>query len=129
MTELASPAETAAAGSPFDLTGRRALVTGSTRGIGAAIATASVGAGASVIIHGRDAGRAAAAAAHLRDTVPAARLHPPHSVGFDVTDHEAMLAAVRDLEGRLGGIDILVNNAGIQHRADLLEFPLDAWQA
>ena len=107
-------------GSPFDLTGRRALVTGSTRGIGASIAAAFVRAGADVVIHGREADRAAAAAARLR-----AR----DSVAFDVTDHAGMLAAMRDLEDRLGGIDILVNNAGIQHRADLLEFPLDAWQA
>jgi len=135
MTESAGPAEPArpagpaGSGSPFDLTGRLALVTGSTRGIGAGIAAAFVAAGASVIIHGRDAGRAAAAAARLQDTLPAARLRPPHSAGFDVTDHAAMLAAVRGVEDRLGGIDILVNNAGIQHRADLLDFPIDAWQA
>lgn len=135
MTEPAGPGPSAGQGpsagprSPFDLAGRRALVTGSTRGIGAGIAAALVSAGASVVIHGRDPGRAAAAAAQLRDTLPAAGLRPPHAVGFDVTDHAAMLTAVRDLEDRLGGIDILVNNAGIQHRADVLEFPLDAWQA
>jgi gluconate 5-dehydrogenase len=130
MTEPDSrTAPTAPLDSPFDLTGRRALVTGSTRGIGASIAAAFVRAGANVIIHGRDADRAAAAAARLRDTLPEAEIRAPHAVAFDVTDHAAMLAAVSDLEGRLGGIDILVNNAGIQHRADLLEFPLDAWQA
>src|SRR5258708_29478334 len=123
------PVLTASFGSPFDLTGRRALVTGSTRGIGASIAAAFVRAGASVIIHRRDADRAAAAAARLRHTLPEAELRTVHGVAFDVTNHPAMVASVSDLEDRLGGIDILVNNAGIQHRAELLEFPLDAWQA
>jgi gluconate 5-dehydrogenase len=130
MTEPGNVAGPAGSpGSLFDLTGRRALVTGSTRGIGASIATAFARAGAGVIIHGRDAGQAAVAAARLRDTLPGAGSRAPHSIGFDVTDHAAMVAAVSDLEDRLGGIDILVNNAGIQHRADVLDFPLDAWQA
>src|SRR5258708_37130193 len=91
------PVLTASFGSPFDLTGRRALVAGRTRGIGASIAAAFVRAGASVIIHGRDADRAAAAAALLRDTLPEAALRV-HGVAFDVTDHPAMLASVRELE-------------------------------
>jgi gluconate 5-dehydrogenase len=130
MTEPAAPAgQTASSGSPFDLTGRRALVTGSTRGIGASIAAAFVRAGASVVVHGRDADRAAATAARLRAAIPDGECRTVHGIGFDVTDHPAMLEAVRVIEARIGGIDILVNNAGIQHRADLLDFPLDAWQA
>ncbi len=105
--------------SPFDLTGRRALVTGSTRGIGAAIAAALARAGAEVVVHGRNAATAEAA----RE-----RLGAGHSLGFDVTDHGAMTAAVAGFQERVGGIDVLVNNAGVQRRAPLLEFAIDDWQ-
>ena len=98
----------------FDITGRTALVTGSSRGIGRAFAQALLEAGCTVVVHGADPDRARAAAAELGCEF----------VAFDVTDSEAVAAGVR----QAGEVDILVNNAGIQHRAPLLDFPEDAWQ-
>jgi gluconate 5-dehydrogenase len=112
------------ADSPFDLTGRRALVTGSTRGIGAAIAAGLARAGATVVLHGRDPARADQAREQLAGEVPGADVR---SCAFDVADHAAVVEQARRLEGELGGIDVLVNNAGIQFRSPLTEFPLDAW--
>jgi gluconate 5-dehydrogenase len=129
MADMASGSAEPAAVDPFDLSGRLALVTGSTRGIGAAIAKALAAAGATVVLHGRHAERVAAAADDLR-RIPT-RTGPPRveGVDFDVTDHEAMGASIRALEDQLGGIDILVNNAGINHPADLVDLPLQAWDA
>src|SRR5687767_14213392 len=95
----------------FDLTGRRALVTGSTKGIGLAIAQGLAGAGCEIIINGRDEARLRAAADALREagiTVSA--------LAFDVTEQEAVTAAVDRMEKSIGPIDILVNNAGMQFR-------------
>ena len=103
----------------FDLTGRRALVTGSSQGIGFALAKGLAAAGAEVVLNGRDAARVEAAAA----TVPGAR-----ALVFDVTDHAAARAAVDGFEASVGPIDILVNNAGIQHRAPLEDFPPEAFE-
>lgn len=102
----------------FDLTGRRALVTGSGQGIGLALAEGLAAHGAQVILNGRDPERLGAAAATLGAEIAA----------FDVTDPAAVTAAVASLEVR-GPIDILVNNAGIQHRAPLEDFPVERWQA
>jgi len=104
----------------FDLTGRRALVTGATRGIGAAIAEALGAAGATVLVNGRTEAGAAEAAARLSAQGIAAE-----PLAFDVTDDAARTAAM----ARAGRIDILVNNAGIQHRAPAVTFPDDAWDA
>jgi gluconate 5-dehydrogenase len=101
----------------FDLSGQRALVTGSSQGIGIAIARGLAGAGAHVIVNGRDAAKTAAAAQKL-----AAEGLPVSAAAFDVTDPGAVQAAVARLEGE-APIDILVNNAGIQHRAPLVDFP------
>src|SRR5262249_22888742 len=93
----------------FDLTGRRALVTGSSQGIGFALARGLADAGATVVLNGRDAEKLAAAALQI----PGAE-----QAEFDVTDHAevaAMIDAIEDDEP----IDILVNNAGLQHRAPL----------
>ncbi len=103
----------------FDLTGRRALVTGASQGIGQALARGLAAAGAEVVLNGRDAGRLAAAAG----AIPGARL-----LAFDVTDHAAARAAIDGFEADTGPIDILVNNAGMQHRAPLEAFPADAFQ-
>ena len=103
----------------FDLTGKRALITGSSQGIGLALAQGLAQAGAQVVLNGRDAGRLAAAAAGL----PGAAM-----LAFDATDHKAVRAAVDGFEAAIGPIDILVNNAGMQHRAPLEDFPEDAFQ-
>jgi gluconate 5-dehydrogenase len=103
----------------FDLTGRRALVTGSSQGIGLALAEGLAAAGAEIVLNGRDTAKLSAAAA----VIPGAR-----TLGFDVTDHAGARAAIDGFEAETGPIDILVNNAGMQHRAPLEEFPDDAFQ-
>jgi gluconate 5-dehydrogenase len=107
----------------FDLTGRRALVTGSSQGIGFALARGLGGAGAEIILNGRDAGRLDAAREQLREEGLRVR-----ALAFDVTDHAAARAAVDGFEAGEGAIDILVNNAGMQHRAPLEDFPADAFE-
>lgn len=104
----------------FDLSGRRALVTGATRGIGHAIATALGQAGATVLVNGRGEEEVARAVAAL-----AARGIAVEPLAFDITDDAARDAALP----RAGRVDILVNNAGIQHRAPAVDFPDDAWDA
>src|SRR5690606_8031632 len=94
----------------FDLTGRTALVTGSSQGLGLAIARGLAQAGAAVVLNGRDKRKLAAAEKALRGegaTVTSAR--------FDVTKAADVARAVRRFEAKGGTIDILVNNAGI-HR-------------
>jgi gluconate 5-dehydrogenase len=103
----------------FDLSGRRALVTGSSQGIGLALARGLAGAGAEVVLNGRDTAKLAAAAASL----PGARV-----LAFDATDHAAVRAAVDGFETATGPIDILVNNAGMQHRTPLEDFPPEAFE-
>ena len=106
----------------FDLTGRTALVTGSSRGIGRALAGGLAAAGAHVVLHGRtpDAlAREADALAAGGATVSA--------VAFDVTDEEAVERGVTELTDRVGAIDVLVNNAGAQSRAPFTEFPVAEW--
>jgi gluconate 5-dehydrogenase len=107
------------AASPFDLSGRRALVTGSSQGIGLALARGLADAGASVVLNGRDPEKLAAAAAEI----PGAA-----QLAFDVTDHAAVAHAIDAAEAADGPIDILVNNAGLQHRAPLEDFPPDAFE-
>ena len=100
----------------FGLVGRRALVTGSSGGIGLALARAMAQAGAQVILNGRNAGKLAAATAMLQgEGLPAS------SMGFDVTDGDAVRAAIEQIEAQ-GPIDILVNNAGMTIRRPLDEF-------
>lgn len=107
----------------FDLSGKRALITGSSQGIGFALARGLAAAGAEVVLNGRDSAKLAEAAAALR--AKGARVH---ELGFDVTDHQGVRAAVDGFEAEHGAIDILVNNAGMQHRAPLEEFPAEAFE-
>jgi gluconate 5-dehydrogenase len=106
----------------FDLAGRRALVTGSSKGIGFALARGLAGASAEVVLKGRNATALAAAAAALEGEGATVR-----TASFDVTDHAAVKAAVDAIEADVGPIDILVNNAGMQHRGPLEDFPPEAF--
>jgi gluconate 5-dehydrogenase len=112
------------AGSLFDLSGRRALVTGSSKGIGAALAAGLAEAGAEVVLHARDR----AALARARDELAGRTGIRVHAVAFDVTDPDAVDAGVRDAEAAAGPLDILVNNAGIMYREPLLEMPAAEWR-
>jgi gluconate 5-dehydrogenase len=107
----------------FDLTGRTALVTGSTRGLGRAIAEGFAAAGAALVINGRDPDKTEAAAQEMRDAGMTVR-----AAAFDVTDEKAVEAVFRDLDAEGIEIDILVNNAGIQHRQPMVELALADWQ-
>jgi len=109
----------------FDLTGRTALVSGSSQGIGRALAEGLAEAGARVVVHGRDAAKAAVAAAEIS----AATGVEAHSVAFDITDAAAVDAGMTEVESVIGTPDILVNNAGIQRRAPIAEFAEEDWDA
>ena len=106
----------------FDLTGRRALITGSSQGIGYALALGLGRAGAKLVLNGRDEAKLEAAQASLRGEGIEASF-----AAFDVIDHKAVVDAVDRIEAEQGAIDILVNNAGIQRRAPLEEYPVETW--
>jgi gluconate 5-dehydrogenase len=102
----------------FDLSGRLALVTGASRGLGLAMARGLAEAGARVVLNSRDAGRLAAAAAELRRSGITAE-----TAAFDVGDATVVERAVTEIEARLGAIGILVNNAGIVRSTPAAEVP------
>jgi gluconate 5-dehydrogenase len=109
----------------FDLTGRVALVTGSSRGLGAAIAAGLAEAGALVLLHGRDRQALAARQAEF-----AARGTPAlGTLTFDVTDGDAVTRAVAGVVPAHGALDILVSNAGVIPRKPLLETTDADWDA
>jgi gluconate 5-dehydrogenase len=108
---LASP-------NPFDLSGQRALITGSSRGLGFAMARALADAGAAVILNARDSVALGAAAHDLAATGATV-----NAVAFDVTSRDSINEAVNHIEDEIGPIDILVNNAGMQFRSSLEAFP------
>jgi len=107
----------------FDLAGRLALVTGSSAGIGLALAQGLAGAGAAVVLNARNDTKLQAAAQALREQGVTV-----HALAFDVTDATAVAAAVARIEAEIGAIDILVNNAGMQKRAPLQDFEHADWQ-
>jgi gluconate 5-dehydrogenase len=108
----------------FDITGRLALITGSSSGIGFALAQGLALAGAKVVLNGRDSAKLAHAAALLK-----AKGIEAHLAAFDVTDAAAVTAGVARIEAELGAIDILINNAGMTRRNRLDEFKDEDWHA
>ena len=107
---------------PFNLQGQRALVTGSSGGIGFALARALGQAGAALVLNGRDVGKLKVAQEQLTSEGLSVEL-----AAFDVTDSAAVQAGVSKIESDLGAIDILVNNAGMQIRNPLHEFQDADW--
>ena len=108
----------------FSLAGRVALVTGSSRGLGWAMAEALAGAGAHVVLNGRDKAALAAGAATLQGRGHGASVAP-----FDVRDTHCAIIAMGDIARELGRLDILVNNAGIIRRQPLTETTDAEWDA
>jgi len=104
----------------IDLTGRVALVTGSTRGIGRAIAQTLAECGARVAVVGRDQAKAQAVAAEIG--------HDAAGFACDVSDTAQVNALIEQVEQALGGIDILVNNAGVTRDNILLRLKDEDWQ-
>ena len=107
----------------FDLTGKLALITGSSQGIGLALAKGLADSGARVVLNGRDKAKLQRAAAKLAE----AGIKTEQAV-FDVTDPQAVENSVGDIEERLGAIDILVANAGINLRAPSTDMPAETWR-
>ncbi|GBR48247.1 SDR family oxidoreductase [Gluconobacter roseus] len=106
----------------FSLSGRRALVTGASRGIGLVLAQGLARYGAKVVLNGRHADALDAA----KQQFDADGLKAGTAV-FDVTDQDAVIDGIETIERELGPIDILINNAGIQRRAPLEQFQRKDW--
>ena len=106
----------------FDLSGKTALITGSSQGIGLALAWALASAGAGVILNGRSRAKLDIAIRRLTTSG-----HAAHAAEFDVTDATQVTAGIAGIEAQIGAIDILVNCAGIQHRAPLEDFAQADW--
>jgi NAD(P)-dependent dehydrogenase (short-subunit alcohol dehydrogenase family) len=116
-------AERADVAALFDLSGRRALVTGGNAGIGEAMARALGAAGAQVLLVARRPAELQAAAGRLRDAGIAA-----DALAADLADVPSLQAAAQEAEQRLGGVDILVNAAGVNLRQPFEEVTPEAWQ-
>ncbi len=107
----------------FDLSGKTALVTGSSRGLGQAMAQGLAEAGASIILNGANPERLKTATEAMRKAG-----HKVHEACFDVTDEAAIIACFETLDANGIEVDILVNNAGIQLRKPLVELTTPEWQ-
>ena len=107
----------------FDLSGRTALVTGSSRGLGRAMAAGLAEAGAAIVLNGIDPNRLTQSAQEMR-----AAGHTVHEAQFDATDEAAVKTAFAEFDARGIVIDVLVNNAGIQFRKPMLELDTADWQ-
>lgn len=112
----------------MQLSGKRALVTGSTSGIGLAIASALAREGADVALNGFGEPEETRRAVSGLMELPGARIRAEHFAA-DLATADAVTDLVRRVEDAFGGIDILVNNAGIQHVAPLESFPAERWDA
>jgi gluconate 5-dehydrogenase len=107
----------------FGLKGATALVTGSSGGIGQALAQGLAKAGARVVVNGRTPAKVEAVAATLRAEGADVFVCP-----FDVTDPEQAVDAVAKIEADFGPLSVLINNAGIQRRGALEDYPVDTWR-
>ena len=107
----------------FNLTGKQALITGSSRGLGRVFAEALGRAGASIIVNSRNQDQLNTTIAELTETGLDVR-----GYAFDVTDADAIDEAIGDIESGKGPIDILVNNAGINIRAPLEDMEIATWR-
>jgi gluconate 5-dehydrogenase len=109
----------------FDITGRVAFVTGSSRGIGKAIAEGLARAGAIVVLNGVNAERLEATRAEFAATFGEDRVF---ARAFDVTDAAATASGIEWIESEVGPLSILVNNAGVQHRVPMLDLDVADWE-
>ncbi len=107
----------------FDLSGKTALITGSSRGLGLAFAEGLASAGARIILNGVNPGRLEEAAEEMR-----AKGNDVLTVAFDVTNEAAVMAAFKKLDAAGIEVDILINNAGIQFRKPMLELDTADWR-
>ncbi|MGR3366428.1 MAG: SDR family oxidoreductase [Sagittula sp.] len=107
----------------FDLTGKTALITGSSRGLGRAFAEGLAQAGARIVLNGVNQERLEAAAQEMRDEG-----YDVLTAAFDVADEAAIVAAFETLDAEGIDVDILVNNAGIQFRKPMLELETADWR-
>lgn len=106
----------------FNLKGKRALITGSSQGIGYALAKGLYEAGAEIILNGRNKEKLDKSADKLKVDRKLFQL------SFDVTNYDETKEAVNNFEDQFGAIDILINNAGMQHRTPLEDFPPEMFE-
>ena len=106
----------------FNLKGKRALITGSSQGIGFALAKGLSSAGAEIVLNGRDKPKLDKAAKELNLEYGLFQL------SFDVTNQKEVKQKIDDFEKNFGPIEILINNAGMQYRTPLEDFPSEMFE-
>ena len=106
----------------FNLKGKKTLITGSSQGIGYALAKGLDAAGAEIILNGRNKDKLDQAAKSLTPK------HNLYQLSFDVTDQNDTNKAINKFENEIGPIEILINNAGMQYRTPLEDFPADMFE-
>ena len=107
----------------FDLSGKTALITGSSEGLGLAMARGLAAAGARIVLNGRDEKKLAKAANALAESGRQVKAH-----AFDVADEKAVLAAFEHFDAEGVEIDILINNAGVQFRKPMVDLTTEEWR-
>jgi len=107
----------------FDLSGKTALITGSSEGLGLAMARGLAAAGARIVLNGRDEKKLAKAAKALAESGRQVKAH-----AFDVADEKAVLAAFEHFDAEGVEIDVLINNAGVQFRKPMVDLTTEEWR-